>query len=138
MIRNQNKKDLKMGKLGELDSLPIINKYLNTEMKENSFWSLIDFEDDNTCCELKTRRVRHNQYRTLFMPEYKLKHKTIKDKKIYFAYNCIDGLFLFDYTENKDKCFTSYGGRKDRGKKEYSKMINIPTNLLIKINQIEQ
>lgn len=131
---NKKEIDLKMGLEGELDSLPLINKYLNTEMTENHKYSRIDFEDDATCCELKTRRVRHNKYRSLFIPHHKLSHKSLKDKQVYFAFNCTDGLFLFDYTENKNDCYISEGGRWDRGKREVCKMINVPTNNLIQIS----
>ena len=134
MNKTQKFKDLEVGRLGEHFALPLLNKFLKTNMIENDTYSLIDFEDENTLCELKTRRVRHNQYDSLYIPHYKLKYNAIKNKQLYFAFNCTDGLYIFDYTNNKEKTYTSYGGRSDRGKSEYTKMINVPTNLLIKCN----
>lgn len=134
MNKTQKFKDLEVGKLGEHFALPLLNKFLKTNMIENDTYSLIDFEDENTLCELKTRRVRHNQYDSLYIPHYKLKYNAKMNKQLYFAFNCTDGLYIFDYTNNKEKTYTSYGGRSDRGKSEYTKMINVPTNLLIKCN----
>tara|TARA_R110000796_G_scaffold249789_1_gene377980 strand:+ start:632 stop:1042 length:411 start_codon:yes stop_codon:yes gene_type:complete len=134
MNKTQKFKDLEVGKLGEHFALPLLNKFLKTNMIENDTYSLIDFEDENTLCELKTRRVRHNQYDSLYIPHYKLKYNATMNKQLYFAFNCTDGLYIFDYTKHGDKTYTSYGGRCDRGKNEYTKMINVPTNLLIKCN----
>tara|TARA_R100000231_G_scaffold37543_1_gene32923 strand:- start:5670 stop:6080 length:411 start_codon:yes stop_codon:yes gene_type:complete len=126
--------DEKLGDEGERILKPIIEKMFNTEFyftEKKHYFDFIDI-DDKIYIELKTRRIKHNQYPTLYFSYAK---KKFIDRNPYYDYyiffKCLDGIFYFKYDEYK--IFTSYGGRKDRGKDEYKKVCNVYTKYLIKV-----
>ena len=126
--------DLKLGLQSEKQLKPIIERMFNTEFNftdQKHYWDFIDI-DNKIYVELKTRRVNHDHYKTLYFSYAK---KKFIDKNpnydYYIFYKCLDGIYYFKYEENK--IFTSYGGRVDRGKNEYKKLCNVYTKNLIKV-----
>ena len=137
VIENYKKKfkdDLKLGNDGESELKPIIEKMFDTQFlftEKSHNWDFID-ADNKIYVELKTRRIKHNKYNTLYFSYAK---KRFIDKNpnydYYVFFKCLDGIYYFKYSE--DKIFTSYGGRNDRGKNEYKKICNVYTKYLIKV-----
>ena len=126
--------DLKFGLESEKQLKPIIEKLFNTKFNfthQKHYWDFIDV-DHKIYIELKTRRIKHNQYKSLYFSYAK---KKFIDKNpnydYYIFYKCLDGIYYFKYEENK--IFMSYGGRIDRGKNEYKKLCNVYTKNLIKV-----
>ena len=83
---------------------------------------------ENYLIELKTRRIKHNQYHSLFFGKNKFikGEELLKDNpelKIYYLWRCIDGVFgwLHDSTEYNEEI----SGRRDRGKIEENLCIHI-------------
>jgi hypothetical protein len=100
--------------------------------KYNNF----DFCNDKYFIEVKSRRIKHNRYDTLFFDEIKLKKaKEIikKGYEIFFVFNCTDGIWCWEFKDDKmyeNEYFISLGGRWDRGKEEISRMVNVKTEYL--------
>jgi len=55
-----------IGQKIEDETLPILNKYFNADFKRsNDIFDVLDFHDDTKkiICEIKGRRINHNQYK---------------------------------------------------------------------------
>jgi len=99
-LKSIYKNDYALGKQGESDVLSVIQKSFNSDIKvAEDKYAKFDFYDHDTLYELKTRRCKHNSYRTTFLPV----HKVIQGKKQIFLFKYQDGLY---YVENKN--FDSY------------------------------
>ncbi len=131
-------KDLNFGlKQEEIQQEKIENKYgkLHKLDRFNNF----DYYNEQYYIELKSRRIKHNQYSTLFFNKKKLDkaNEVIKKGyKVIFIWNCIDGLYCWEYTgENKqlDEYYIAVGGRCDRGKDEYDDLVNVKVKYITNI-----
>jgi len=120
-VRIKSQLEEKYGKLVKLD------KYNN-----------YDYFNDDYFIEIKSRRIKHDKYKTLFFSKKKLdKAKKILESgfRIVFIWNCIDGLYSWEYTgSNDDEYFIAYGGRCDRGKDEYDELVNVKVRYITNIN----
>ena len=122
--------DCNFGNLNEKIVLPILNKHFNTILKQNDRYNPIDFENDKFRIELKTRRCKHNTYKTIMFNESKIKHFK-NDKENYIFYKFLDGLYFYKWTkESLNECSKSFLGRTDRGKDERINALLIPNKLL--------
>lgn len=97
---------------------PYIEKELNIEIKKyyNQF-EVFDYYNDNFEIELKSRRVKHNQYPSTMIGvnKYMKGKKYIeKGKKIFFFFNFTDGLYMFELKKDTILDIKS-GGRCDTG-----------------------
>ena len=115
------------------------NKILETLSKKynnlslTSKYCLYDFMNNETLIELKSRRIKHNDYKTAMINYKKIEYFLKSSKNCYCYFSYLDGLFYFEVNkENVDKCIIGIGGRDDRGKKERHKILYIPNELLIK------
>ena len=79
-------------------------------------FSQFDFENENFICELKSRRCCHNEYPTTMVGMSKFK-KLDKDKNYRFYFLFTDGLYYWNY--NEEKITVRNAGRRDRKAKEY-------------------
>ena len=97
---------------------PYIEKNLNTELnKYQEQFATFDYYNEKYEIELKSRRVKHNKYPSTMIGVNKytegLEH--IKQGKlVYFFFNFIDGLYVYQLKEN-DKLEIKIGGRYDTG-----------------------
>ena len=124
--------DYNLGKENEKKMLPKLKCFFKDEsisqldeFNKNDFTAI-----DGTTCEMKSRRVKRNQYRTTLMPV----NKSITDKTQYFIFRFCDGIDCYiKYDPDK---FSKYetqmliDGRE--GKNNYRKLhYHIPVTDLI-------
>lgn len=129
------KTDLKYGENGE----DKVYKYLCTiypdlkrtrDNEEYGKYYEFDYYNDNMFIELKSRKIRFNQYPTLmfgynkFLKGEELLSKN-EDLKIYYMFNLEDGIYY--WVHNSSPFTTKISGRCDRGKDEYNKCVHIET-----------
>jgi len=97
---------------------PYIEKELNTEInKYSNQFEIFDYYNDDLEIELKSRRVKHNQYPSTMIGvnKYIKGKKYIKNgKKVYFFFNFTDGLYVYELKENSNLEIKT-GGRYDTG-----------------------
>ena len=140
MINEQiQKQDLKLGDKGEKDTLAIIEKFLNIKLsRSEDKYATFDYYNDKTFIELKTRRIKHNTYKSLMFGYNKFKkglEHLSNNKDVYFFFNCLDGIYYWKLTNESKKNITiGTGGRWDRGKKEIQQLVFIGTHNLVCCN----
>lgn len=139
MTATKKMMDLDFGKNNEVKILPSIKKhfgYDDLEIDINNPFQTIDFINKEVCIELKTRRINHDKYETAFIGynKYKYFKENRKNLKSHIVYKYEDGLYYITYDNKKFKNFEKkiQGVWRD-GNCEYSKVVLIPTNDLIKI-----
>ena len=121
----------------------LTNEIYKKKKKENIFGELkktkntydnFDFYNNNFFIELKTRRINHNKYNSLYFDKCKYDKGLEYLKKgfrVIFIWDCIDKMVLWELKSDEKVSYFKYGGRTDRGKEEISKLCNIPTKHLI-------
>ena len=123
--------DLNFGFQSEKDIHSYLENYFG-ELKETKEKYGYHFEFDKCnekyLIELKTRRIKHNQYHSLFFGKNKFikGEELLKENpelKIYYLWRCNDGVYgwLHDSTEYTEEI----SGRRDRGKIEENLCIHI-------------
>jgi hypothetical protein len=140
-ISVQKEKDLTLGLKSELTNFEKIKKMVNDEnlKRTTNKYDKYDYIGDNCVVELKTRRVRHNTYPTIFIGwnkiQYWLKHLMYK-KDLFIFYKFNNGLFYVHFKKGDatliDKCTVQLNqfARNDRGLDEFSDIMLIPQSLL--------
>jgi len=126
-------KDLKFGFLSEeqsheyLESVfgKLMKSKLNPEMGE---YYEFDKYNDNYFIEMKTRRIRHDQYCSLFFGENKLKKgdeilKKCPHLRIFYLWRCNDGIYGWEQRSTDFEICKR--GRWDRGKQEIDDCVDI-------------
>tara|TARA_R110002020_G_scaffold45395_1_gene129888 strand:+ start:6014 stop:6490 length:477 start_codon:yes stop_codon:yes gene_type:complete len=120
--------DLIMGENGEIDAHPHLNARFG-ELKRTTYtYARIDYTNDKYIIELKTRSCNHNAFDRdggLMFNYSKIKDYQKKEdkRKLIFAFNCLDGLYFWEYKE--ENYTTGIGGRKDRGCEEIRKVAKV-------------
>lgn len=111
------KKDLQMGIAEEKKLLPKFKQIFGNNLEQNNQYSIFDYENENFMIELKTRRIRHDEFYDLQIGLNKLEVAfQTKNKTSIIVWNCIDGLY---YWIPKAKQFSvRLGGTNRRGKLE--------------------
>jgi len=111
------KADLKMGLSNEKKLLPKFKEIFGNDLEQNNQYDVFDYENETFMLELKTRRIRHNQFYDLQVGLNKLEVAfQTKDKISVIIWDCIDGLY---YWIPKAKEFkVRMGGTNRRGKLE--------------------
>lgn len=138
-------RDLNFGSKSEKDSHEILEnifgKLLNT--KDNpDMGKYFEFDKYNEkyYIEIKTRKIRHNQYPTLIFGKNKLLKgdeilSQTPDVRIFYLWRCNDGIYGWEHRSTD--YYVSQMGRWDRGRREVDDCVNIeqcnikPLNLLI-------
>ena len=136
-------RDLKFGFQSEKDIHETLsNIFGNLKDTKETFGRHFEFDkyNDKYYIELKTRRIRHNQYDTLFFGKNKYikGEELLKDNpklRIFYIWRCNDGAY---YWEHGSSDFTErISGRRDRGCIEENLCVHIKTNDLNHINNLE-
>lgn len=126
-------KDLNMGKSNENKVLTFLNGFCCKDplIKRTNKRAVIDFYNSCSEAELKSRRVKHNQYKDTMVGLNKiLKAEKDTSKKLYrFYFLFTDGLYYWDY--NKEQYTIRKGGRWDRGRPEIKEYAYVDVNDLI-------
>ena len=105
-------------------------------VKIQSRYSVMDFKNENSYIELKSRRCNHDTYPDTMIGETKLKYAEKRGTPTYFVFNFQDGLYYWKYNKEDiegGKVGIREGGRFDRGRVEKGSYAFIPKDLLIKI-----
>jgi hypothetical protein len=137
MINQQiQQDDLHFGEKGEDRTQAIIEKFLCIKLNRSSDkYATFDYYNDNTFIELKSRRIKHNTYKTLMFGYNKFKkglEHIENGKDVYFFFNCLDGIYYWKLTnESKANITIGTGGRCDRGIDETKKLVFIGTHNLV-------
>ena len=73
------------------------------KLETTDYWSPIDFKNENYMIELKSRRIKHNQYKTLIFGKnklnYFLENRTTNEKFI-VIWRCLDGDYMWEYRDD--------------------------------------
>jgi len=122
--------DLNFGILAEDELLDVIKKKYPS-VEKTPLTSVIDYECDNYVIELKTRRCNHNKYPTTMIGKNKIDYMLKSKKRAICLFNFYDGLYEIEITEDViEKFDCCFGGRHDRGKREYNIYYYIPVKML--------
>ena len=126
--------DLQFGKNKEIEIHKMLECYFSTTLQITSKYGLMDFYNDDIYIELKSRRNTYNKYNTTIIGSNKIDNVKTLNKKSYFVFFFIDGLFLIEYSDNIFDSFDiceEYIFRDN--KKELKINYHIPTCLLKRI-----
>ena len=129
--------DLRFGFTAEDEIQEELKKYFKGLKKKKSKNDPFDFDADNAVLELKTRRIKHDKYDTLFFGKNKFdkgRQYQIEGVRVYYIFNCIDGIYYWEQDENQ--CFHKQGGRFDRGRPEVQLLTNVPIEHLKKLDTL--
>ena len=133
------KADLSYGLISEEVVIDLLQKHFGTTFKHNGGYATFDFTSINGDIEveLKSRRIRHDQYDTAIIGFNKVEYCRNPDKKYYFAFLYTDGLYIVQHKADLFKTFTrnqTYyrGGRLDCCNSPQH-IVNIPVQHLQKV-----
>tara|TARA_R110000744_G_scaffold316773_1_gene423395 strand:+ start:613 stop:1050 length:438 start_codon:yes stop_codon:yes gene_type:complete len=114
--------DIKFGLQSENESMDILENYFGkllktSDNKDMGKYYEFDFYNNNYYIELKTRKIKHNQYNSLFfgLNKFNKAEKLLKinpDLKIYYLWKCNDGIYLWKH--NSTPYEVKIMGRCDR------------------------
>lgn len=136
------KNDLLVGEKSEKDMITNFSKMFG-ELNFTKQYDNFDFFNDEFYIELKTRNIKHNQYKTLYFSEYKyykglelLKH----NKRIIFIWRCNDGCYFWELKEDNHETegFLAQGGRTDRGKREIYNLFNVKSEFIKPLEEFKK
>ena len=134
---NLKELDIEFGLLKENEYYEILkDKFDNTLEKTNNKFCLFDYIGENYYIELKSRRNTHNKYHDTMVGYNKIHFAMNTNKIIIFCFAFTDGLYYYQFENNdvmQHKLRFDYGGRNDRGVKEYKDYCYIPIELLVKL-----
>ena len=128
---NQKKNnDVAMGLHNEAKVLKYLNhknRFNHSLQKTENTYDSFDFINDEYICELKSRRVHHNQYVSAMCGLNKIRDiKKYGNRKVRFYWLFTDGLYYWDYKKNNpfdyenNEYYTAQTKRNDRGYAEVS------------------
>ena len=131
--------DLAFGIKSEIDNMELLQQYLDTTLERRGGYYVMDYVNPSKTIyvELKTRRIRHNQYNTALIGLNKVMACQNPDIKYYFAYCYLDGLYVIQY--NKE-LFDTFHIEKEylRGARDdvvdvAQSVVHIPVEHLMKV-----
>lgn len=136
---NKHKEDLKFGLNAENIVEEELKKYFKGVKKKKVKNDPFDYDIDNGVIELKSRRINHDKYETLFFGKNKYDKGLCyqsEGMRVYYVFNCLDGIYYWEQRE--DECFHKKGGRFDRGRPEVQLLTNVPTEYLKKLDTLPE
>lgn len=100
--------------------------------KSKNMYDPFDYRSNNSLVELKSRRIRHNQYGDIMIGANKMSIATKTEKDVYFVFNCLDGIYYWKYNKEEYETNVEYrmGGTMKRGEDEKIECCFINTNIL--------
>jgi len=110
--------DLDFGLSNEMPILDKLRKFIDpTLQKTTNHFDPFDYRSTNCFVELKTRRIRHNQYGDIMIGANKMAIALNTQKEVYFVFSCLDGLFYWKFDRNEYDRYVEYrdGGTTRRG-----------------------
>ncbi len=129
-------RDRNFGFPKEEELLPIVKATFDKTMERTTDRNFVfDYEGDTAYAELKSRRIRHNDYNDIMIGKNKIEFALKCNKKVFLCFNFIDGAYYYEFSKEdiRSQGITyREGGRQDRGKDERKECAFIKTNLLKK------
>tara|TARA_Y100001937_G_scaffold78380_1_gene106292 strand:- start:22 stop:441 length:420 start_codon:yes stop_codon:yes gene_type:complete len=120
-------RDLRFGYTSEENLLPLFRDVYGDEIvKSTDRFSFFDYSDDHTLIELKTRRIRHDQYPTALCNLNKIKKLVADKRNAYLVFSYLDGVYQVPIKENWKYWKTRTNTRRDRGREESATVCLIP------------
>jgi hypothetical protein len=133
---SKKQQDLYFGLSKETELLETIRglPFCEEVVKTISMYDFIDFESENAFCEIKSRRINHNQYPTALIGCNKINKMKRNGKQYnYLVWNYLDGTYYMKYDPNNFN-FTAEEQKVCRdGKCEISQVYKIPYQILTKV-----
>jgi len=137
--------DLIFGLKSEKWIKKILEKYLNQNISKLDTYNNFDFKGEKIYIEIKTRRINHNQYKSLMFSKKKLdkglSHFMDNGSDILFIWRCYDGIYGWYFIKDNeiyDNYTIEMSGRKDRGLDEIEECVHINVHDLFKIEISEE
>ena len=131
--------DLLFGLKNECAVLESIEGMVGTKLNHHKDFSVMDYSNESRTIyvELKSRRIRHNQYDTAIIGKNKIMFCNDPLKTYYFVFSYTDGLYYVKYNSKLFNAFrvdTEYQ-RSDRSdcRNNPQTIVHIPVNCLLKI-----
>jgi len=100
MVNYEN--DYQYGEQQQKHIKPLLEKHFGF-LNEKERYSKYDFENDEICIEVKSRKNKHNAYSTTLLTANKI---TDTNKKIIFIFNFTDKLMYIKYDKEKFNTYT--------------------------------
>ena len=132
-MNKQKEIDLRFGFKSEEDIHEYLESFFGSLQKtkdNNKMGEMYEFDkyNDKYMIEMKSRRIRHNQYESLFFGENKFikANQILKDNpniRIFYLWRCNDGVFGWEHDTTPYRIMMR--GRRDRGKEEIDSCIDI-------------
>ena len=111
-----------------------IKSIYGEKLQKTSQFSKVDYADENTLIEMKSRRNKHNTYPTTMISKSKVDYMLDSNKRCIALFNFTDGLYSIEIDkETKKKFNLGIGQRRDRGMHEQTQCFHIPIDMLTKI-----
>ncbi len=140
-MNKQKSIDLNLGFRSEEEIHSYLENYFGSlrKTKDNiNYGKYFEFDKYNDYCfiELKTRRIKHNQYHSLFFGKNKyIKGQTLIEEnpniRIFYIWRCLDGVYYWEH--GSSEYTEEISGRRDRGKIEENVCIHISQVNLTKL-----
>ena len=132
--------DLRFGLASEEDSLETLQSFLGTTLHRNGGYAVFDFENPERLvfCELKSRRIRHDQHPTAIIGANKVDYAASHQGEFWFAFCYVDGLYAIKYDA---ELFSHFERFDEYMRGERADVVNrpqqiyyIPVEHLVKVN----
>lgn len=133
MTQPTQRADLSFGLKSEVDNLELLQQYLETTLNRTDGYCVYDYEnsDKSIMVELKSRRIRHNQYETVFIGWNKIVfcEKMTKEGVVFHLAFCfLDGLYTIQYDS---EAFAEYEVRHDFRRSAREDASNAPSSICL-------
>ena len=139
-MRTQSE-DIAFGRTSEERNCSVISAFVGDALTKTSTYHPMDYTNDGNTIfvELKTRRVRHDQYPTALIGKNKVDFCSDPAKTYYFFYCYADGLF---YVKYDPELFKTFRVEEDYTRSERSgcsnpsqRCVHIPHTYLLRLEQ---
>ena len=139
---NKKEIDLSFGFKSESDIHEILEEYFGTLKNTKDIYGIhfeFDKVNDEYFIEIKTRRINHNQYDSLFFGKNKFVkgNELIEENpevRIFYLWKCYDGIFGWEHDSSPYSI--KMQGRCDRGRDEYNECIDIQQKYIKPLNEL--
>ena len=142
--KNKLNQDLKFGLLSEEEAhetLEGVFGKLNKSKDNPNMGDFYEFDkyNDNYFLEMKTRKINHNQYDTLFFGENKFIEgkRLLKENpnlRIFYLWKCYDGIYGWEHGSSEFRVCKR--GRWDRGKREIDDCIDVKLKYIKRVEEL--
>ena len=139
---NKKEIDLSFGIKSESDIHENLEESFGTlRNTKDIYGSHFEFDkvNDEYFIEIKTRRINHNQYDSLFFGKNKFVkgNELIEENpevRIFYLWKCYDGIFGWEHDSSPYSI--KMQGRCDRGRDEYNECIDIQQKYIKPLNEL--